>query len=272
MTNEKTNVKNEKIKEEQEVVIDEVKSEPAKPTTDPGVIFNNLYNVDVTSHLEEKNGLTYLSWAWAWAELCKVYPTATYEFTYYKDQNGNDVPFQDLGVLGCLVRTSITVDGMTRTMSLPVMDASNRAMKTVPYDYEVKDKKGNTYTKTVKAYDIMDINKTLWRCLVKNIAMFGLGLKVYSGDDLPPSIDPVTGEVIEKNYPKMKKGGNVAADNVDGSASNSNLVSEKQLALIKKLYAPTYLAAVCKQLKIDDISNIDKKNASKLIENAKKQK
>ena len=75
-------------------------------------------------------------------------------------------------------------------MWLPVMDSSNKAMKDVPYEYEVYDKFKKQYTKKkVEAATMFEINKTIMRCLVKNLAMFGLGLHIYAGEDLPETVE-----------------------------------------------------------------------------------
>ena len=71
-------------------------------------------------------------------------------------------------------------------MWLPVMDNKNKAMKLSPYNYQVWDSYKKQYVeKSVAAATMFDVNKTIMRCLVKNLAMFGLGLYIYAGEDLP---------------------------------------------------------------------------------------
>ena len=82
---------------------------------------------------------------------------------------------------GYMVFTTVTIDGITHMMWLPVMDGANKAMKNQPYTYATK----YNGEKTVDAATMFDINKTIMRCLVKNLAMFGLGLYIYAGEDLP---------------------------------------------------------------------------------------
>ena len=85
-----------------------------------------------------------------------------------------------------MVYTEVTADGQTYEMWLPVMDAKNKTMKEQAYNYQVYDTYKKQYVeKTVNAATMFDINKTIMRCLVKNLAMFGLGLYVYAGEDLP---------------------------------------------------------------------------------------
>ena len=133
-------------------------------------IFNKLFLLDINGHIEKKNGLSYLSWAWAWAEVKKLYPTANYTIEPYS--------FDEK--LGYMVFTNVTIAGQTYRMWLPVMDNNNYSMKSEPY--EVITKYGK---EQVAAASMFDINKAYMRCLVKNLAMFGLGLYVYAGEDLP---------------------------------------------------------------------------------------
>lgn len=155
--------------------------------------FEKLYNINVNDKTEEKNGLTYLSWAWAWARFKEVCPSATYEVVkfdgkpYIYDEN-----------LGYMVYTNVTVDGLTHEMWLPVMDSANKAMKAYDYTYTAKQY-GKEVEKTCKAATMFDINKTIMRCLTKNLAMFGLGLYIYAGEDLPEQ------EQEENNRPITEK-------------------------------------------------------------------
>jgi hypothetical protein len=121
--------------------------------------FEKLYTTNVSDKIEKKNNLSYLSWAWAWAELKKEYPLATYEIKKF-----NEFPYLYDEKTGYIVFTKITVDELSYEMWLPVMDYKNQIKKNA---------------------DMVDINKTIMRCLVKNIAMFGLGLYIYAGEDLP---------------------------------------------------------------------------------------
>ena len=150
--------------------------------------FEALYQINVNNKTEKKNNLTYLSWAWAWAEFVKVCPEAHYEIKTFDGK-----PYLFDPNLGYMVFTSVTVDDDTKEMWLPVMDGANKAMKDHPYKYQVKQKNWNTgklevIEKTVEPATMFDINKTIMRCLTKNIGMFGLGLYIYAGEDLPEEI------------------------------------------------------------------------------------
>lgn len=151
--------------------------------------FESLYSINVNDKTEKKNNLTYLSWAWAWAEFVKLCPDAHYEIKMF---DGKPYLYDDK--LGYMVFTSITADGDTKDMWLPVMDGANKAMKDHPYKYVVRQKNWQTqeYTtveKVCEAASMFDINKTLMRCLTKNISMFGLGLYIYAGEDLPEELN-----------------------------------------------------------------------------------
>ena len=165
--------------------------------------FNNLYALNVNDRTEKKNGLTYLTWAVAWAEFKKQYPSATYRIV--KDDNTHLPYFLDER-LGIIVYTEVTVDGLTYEMWLPVMDGANKAMRLEPYTYQVWDKYKNNYVeKKVDAATMFDINKTIMRCLVKNLAMFGLGLYIYAGEDLPEETSETTAEAMKPEPIKQKR-------------------------------------------------------------------
>nr|AAP03153.1 E12 [Lactococcus phage bIL66M1] len=182
-------------------------------------VFEQLNAINVNSKVEQKKtgktSLSYLSWSWAWAEFKKVCPTATYEIKKYDDGNGKLVPYLYDTTLGIMVFTSVTVDDITYEMWLPVMDGANKAMKFVPYTYKTKFGE-----KSVEPASMFDVNKTIMRCLVKNLAMFGLGLYIYSGEDLPDlteeqkeleaekqrlrEIQPALNRAEELGYPNME--------------------------------------------------------------------
>lgn len=152
--------------------------------------FEEIEKINCADKVEKRsNGskeLSYLSWAWAWSIFKKNCPDATYTIKKFSNANNELVPYMYDSNTGYMVNTEITVDGITYEMWLPVMNTSNKAMKATPYEYTVKNY-GKTETKTVEAATMFDINKTIMRCLVKNMAMFGLGLYIYAGEDLPES-------------------------------------------------------------------------------------
>ena len=138
--------------------------------TDKKTVFERLSAINVNDHVEKKKDLTYLSWAWAWSEVKRNCPDATYRIL--------DTEYDD--ALGFMCHTSVTIEGETLGMWLPVMDGANKSMKKHAYTYQTR-----FGDKSVEAATTFDINKTMMRCLVKNLAMFGLGIYIYAGEDLP---------------------------------------------------------------------------------------
>ena len=143
-----------------------IKSTPKKKQT----TFEKLSAVNVNKYVEKKNGLTYLSWAYAWAETKKHCPDARYEIL--------DTTYDD--AIGFMCNTQVTIEGETLSMWLPVMDTKNQSMKKHKYSYTTRYGE-----KEVAGASTTDINKTIMRCLTKNLAMFGLGIYIYAGEDMP---------------------------------------------------------------------------------------
>jgi hypothetical protein len=133
-------------------------------------VFERLSAINLNEHVEKKKDLTYLSWAWAWSATKKECPDATYKI----------LPTDYDEVLGFMCHTEVTIEGETLGMWLPVMDGANKSMLKTSYTYTTR-----FGDKTVEPATTFDINKTLMRCLVKNLAMFGLGIYIYAGEDLP---------------------------------------------------------------------------------------
>ena len=139
-------------------------------------VFETLNAINVNGHTESKNGLTYLSWAWAWAEVKKAFPLASY--TIYENADGWNY-FTDGKT--CWVKTGVTIEGLEHIEYLPVMDFKN---KSIPV--------GNVTS--------FDVNKSIQRSLTKAVARHGLGLYIYAGEDLPEAE-----EAEEAPAPKAKK-------------------------------------------------------------------
>ena len=162
--------------------------------------FAELYSLDVNKFVEQKQGLNYLTWSYAWAEFKKIYPDATYEVK--KDEQGRCY-FGDENI-GYMVYTTVTAGSLTYEMWLPVMDNSNKSMKLNTYTYQTRSGE-----KSVEAISMFDINKAVMRCLVKNLAMFGLGLYIYAGEDLPEDIREYTCSVCGAEVKTVKIKGEV---------------------------------------------------------------
>lgn len=132
--------------------------------------FQTLNAINVNDHTEKKNGLIYLSWAWAWGEVKKAFPDATY--TIYQNEALGGMPYFTDGKT-CMVKTGVTINGIEHIEFLPVMDYKNRS---IPAD----------------SVTTFDINKAIQRSLTKACARHGLGLYIYAGEDLPENEAPET--------------------------------------------------------------------------------
>lgn len=144
-------------------------------------VFETLSSINVNEHTEKKNGLTYLSWAWAWAEVKKRYPDAQY--TVYERPDG--VNYWTDGRT-CWVKTGVTIGGLEHIEELPIMDYRNAA---IPLE---------RLTST-------DVNKAIQRSLTKACARHGLGLYIYAGEDLPEGDKQDTPPEPEKTNPAAEK-------------------------------------------------------------------
>ena len=129
-------------------------------------VWNTLSKINCNEHKQEKNGLSYLSWSWAWKVLMDNYPEARYEFTLQEKADGTMSDVLEYSDGTCQVECTIRIGDLHRTMWLPVMDYRNKAI-TNPSARAISD--------------------TKMRCMVKCIGIFGLGLYIYAGEDLPDS-------------------------------------------------------------------------------------
>lgn len=128
--------------------------------------FAELAAIDVSDKIEKKNGLKYLSWAWAWDALKKKHPNAT--SMVYEDASGRN--YHTDGKT-CWVKTSVTVNGIEHIEYLPVMDHRNNSIP-------------------LERVTSVDVNKAIQRCNTKACARHGLGLYIYAGEDMPEVSDP----------------------------------------------------------------------------------
>lgn len=195
-------------------------------------IFETLNSINVNDKVEKKKELTYLSWAWAWAEVKKAYPNASYNVMF---EHTTQKPYFYDENLGYMVMTSVTIDDQTLEMWLPVMDGANQAMKNESYEYATR-----YGVKTVEAASMFDINKTLMRCLTKNLAMFGLGLYIYAGEDLPEVTET---KVVAK--PKQNKKVEQEATTTELKVGDENWPNVEKYVLANKAKDITY---ICNQL------------------------
>ena len=164
--------------------------------------FDSLNAINVNDRTEKKGNLTYLSWSWAWQEVKKRFPDATY--TYHRDSETN-LPFAYKEGMGAFCYTSVTIKGETLEMWLPVMDNRNQSVL----------KPTST-----------QINNTLMRCLTKNLAMHGLGLYIYAGEDIPQI---TTDEIAKSNQDKKSDKQEVTKDNWSDIVDNARKLQERKL-------------------------------------------
>lgn len=122
-----------------------------------------LLALNVNDHVEKKNGLSYLSWAWAWAEALKADPAAVFHVESFQDAQGVTMPYMKVGETA-MVWVRVDMLGQSRTCMLPVMDHRN---------------------KPITNPDAFAVNTAIMRCMTKCLALFGLGLYIYAGEDLP---------------------------------------------------------------------------------------
>jgi hypothetical protein len=127
--------------------------------------FELLNSINVNDKTEKKNGLTYLSWAWAWGEVKKKFPDATYKIYETTNPQGYVCNYYTDGRT-CWVKTGVIIQGIEHIEELPVMDYKN---KSIPLE-------------NVNSFDV---NKAIQRSLTKAVARHGLGLYIYAGEDLP---------------------------------------------------------------------------------------
>lgn len=139
--------------------------------------FDELNKLDVSKHVEKKGNFSYLSWPYAVGELRKKHPTATWEVCRF-----NGLPFLSTDANGCFVEVAVTVEGVRLSQIHPILDVRN---------------------KPIPIPNAFDINTSLQRALVKAIALHGLGLYIYAGEDLPEVISPSAKSVPADAWDKL---------------------------------------------------------------------
>lgn len=183
-------------------------------------VFDILNDINVNDKTEKKGKLTYLSWAWAWGQLKKNYPTANYKV--YENADGWNY-FHDGRT--AWVKVGVTVNGLEHIEYLPVMDNYNRS---IPLDKITS----------------FNVNTSIQRALTKAIARHGLGLYIYAGEDLPEVDKPVYAneEIEQKKYRSW----------IDGYFANH----KKQLDPFLKKYGIKYLDELDEKLSLQEIDEL----------------
>lgn len=204
-------------------------------------IFETLNAINVNDKTEKKNGLTYLSWAWAWGEVKKVAPDAT--FTIYERFVAEFGPvnyFTDGRT--CWVKTGLTINGLEHIEELPVMDFRNNP---IPYD---------KVTST-------DVNKAIQRSLTKAAARHGLGLYIYAGEDLP--------EVEQEEQKQESKPEKPLKERIDAAVKNVEVVKASQVPPIPKKEEPKKEVNPVTQFLLTAMSGFRQKRGISAAENNK---
>ena len=193
--------------------------------------FEILNSINVNSMTEKKQTggggttLTYLSWASAWAVAKANFPDIEYEIERNPETG---LPYWYDPLTGYMVFTKVIIAGQTHEMWLPVLDGANRAMKAEPYEVKMKYK-----TVVVAAASMADINRSIMRCLVKNLAIFGLGLYIYQGEDVP-STDTEQVQPVQPPKPVEKPVQKLAQSQVPVK-KDTRLITAEMVDIIRKI-------------------------------------
>jgi len=217
-------------------------------------VFKTLSQVDVSAKTKKKNGLTYLPWSSAWGIVKNIYPSASFE-VISAIADGDEVPYF-ASHLGIMVSTKVTIEGETQKMHLPVTNHKNQALKET--QQVIKTKYGESI---IPAATMFDVNTAIMRCLVKNLSLFGLGLYIYEGEDLPQAYDEETSTPQKtKTTPDTSK---IVLE--EGSENWKNVVSY----VIQRKGQNTDLKLVLRQLRTKyDISKIIESKIKGVYDNA----
>ena len=197
-------------------------------------MIKDLLKLNVNEHTEKKGNLTYLSWAWAWDLALKADEQATYKVEMFGDKCYMDINGT------AMVFVTVTIFGKPMTCQLPVMDYKNKAI-TNP--------------------DAFAINTAIMRCMTKALSLHGLGLYIYSGEDLPedpggPKIKPTDGALVDEKQKSMMH--DVATSIRDHYAQNDIIGAVEEILTVTDVEEKTYLwslldskirSAITKQIK-----------------------
>jgi hypothetical protein len=197
-------------------------------------VIKDLLKLNVNDHTEKKGNLTYLSWAWAWDLALKADEQATYKVEMFGDKCYMDINGT------AMVFVTVTIFGKPMTCQLPVMDYKNKAI-TNP--------------------DAFAINTAIMRCMTKALSLHGLGLYIYSGEDLPedpggPKIRATDGALVDEKQKSMMH--DVATSIRDHYEQNDIIGAVEEILTVTDVEEKTYLwslldskirSAITKQIK-----------------------
>lgn len=199
-------------------------------------VFETLNTINVSGKTEKKNGLTYLSWAYAWAEVKKLYPTAQYHVYERDTQQYGPVNYFTDGKT-CWVKVGVTIEGMEHVEMLPVMNFKNQS---IPLDKVTS----------------CDVNKAIQRAITKAIGRQGLGLYVYAGEDLPESesqSQPVV-KPVEKSVQK-------SAQSQVPVKKDTRLITAEMVDIIRKIVGEhgvtgDFIDFICESYKVCKLEDL----------------
>lgn len=194
-------------------------------------VFETLNAINVSGKTEKKNGLTYLSWAYAWGEVKKLDPTATYK-VFERDTQWGPVNYYTDGRT-CWVKVGVTINGLEHIEMLPVMDYRN---KSIPLD----------------KVSSVDVNKSIQRCITKAIARHGLGLYIYAKEDIPEcesQSQPVV-KPVEKAAP--------AAQQAQAPVKDTRPVTPQMVCFIEKTIEEHQITKdwICHKYKVSELKDL----------------
>ena len=176
--------------------------------------YNELRNINVNAHTEKKGKFTYLSWAWAVDQLLQLDPTATWEYKFFDNMEAGSVPYCQIGDTA-MVFCTVNAFGKSMTAQLPAINSSNKAIQNP---------------------NAMEINTAMQRCLAKAIALHGLSLYIYAGEDLPDD----------------DRAGKVQIEPLDVNKALAAMRGAKDIAKLKK-----YHESAVKRATGDDVFALD---------------
>jgi hypothetical protein len=174
--------------------------------------FEQLNDLNVNEYTEKKGRFTYLSWAWAVRELLQVAPDATWVIHEWGYDGVSRQPYMQTEA-GCFVQVTVSVNGVDRTQVHPVLDS---------------------YNKTIEKPNAFEINTSIQRCLAKAIALHGLGLYIYAGEDLPNAEPPLNGAKHSSAKKKAKPSSPVKKKTKMPPALEG-MIRPEQIIMVEKL-------------------------------------
>ena len=179
----------------------------------PKSVYQNLASIDTSDLTEKKGRFTYLSWTHAWNKVKANYPNATFEKKVFVDNQNNTLPFMRDTKGNTFVEVSVTIEDITLSEIYPVTDNVN---------------------KSVQFPDAFQVNTALQRALAKCIALHGLGLYIFAGEDLPEP-DALTPAEEKKLYELAKPLGKKFVDDLKSKVASMDLNANNYDICLEKI-------------------------------------